>query len=91
MRKAYQCPQTQKWLESIGSFEGLVSRFGIKGSFTDADCNVYDSETGGILTEQALCEVPDKVWTARYYENVKQSLDMWYTLNGCAGEDGPCR
>ena len=78
LSSAYMRPKTASWLAGMESFEKLVDWYGIKGIFTDETYNVYDLENGTTFDNNADAQVVNKEWSFRYYQNLKDKIDLWY-------------
>lgn len=78
LKRAFERPKTDLWLNSMGSFESLVEWLGIKGVFTDNNYEVYDLESSenALITDYKTSAEYHRQWTIEYYENIKKKIDM---------------
>lgn len=82
LKKAFDKPMTGKWLQGIGSFEGLIDLYDVRGIFTDAEYRVINLDTGELISGYPEPDVKLWDWSQGFYENVKAKMDEWYQRAG---------
>ena len=73
-------PKTAIWLAEVGSFENLVTIYGIKGVFVNDDYEVYDLEKGNGSTLTTYCDKYTWDWSDSYYDNLKKKIDEFIKM-----------
>lgn len=95
MHKYYldEVTETKKWLVDLqkeaiekkyrNGFEYLMNEiYDVKNIFVDDEYEVFNIETGELITEQNWCDVKNGDWTTDFYENLKIKIDEWYNKQG---------
>lgn len=80
---AYNREKTNKWLTEMKSFENLIDWWGVKGTFTDDEYNIFDLEYSDnrIIETYKTMKEYQLPWNIGYYNNVKERINLYIKTN----------